>query len=101
MQVVDHLAAAPSDIYGKAVTLCGDGPLRGKLLGRGKEFSEQRNMPVFHIIYRGNVLLGHQEDVDRRFRIDIFEDNQVVIFMHNLSGSVPGDDLAKDAQHDW
>ncbi len=99
MDVVDHLAATSADIDCQPVALLSNSPLRGEVFGSRKEFSHERDMLVFHIVERRDVLLRYEEHVDRRSRIDIFEDHDLVIFMDDIGRRGLGNDLAKQTWH--
>src|ERR1019366_2580680 len=44
-----------------------------------------------------NMLLGNDEHVGRRFGVDVFEGEHLVVFVHLLRRNFPCDDLAEEA----
>ena len=99
MQVVDNLTTAPSDIDHQTVALGSDIPLCSQLFRYRKEFSHQRNMLIFQVVDRRDVGLGNEENVNQGLRLDIFEDEDLVIFIDDIGRLGLRDNLAKDTWH--
>jgi len=99
MDVINHLPAASTDVDGEPIALLGDGPLLGEPFGSGKKLAHEGNVNIVDIIHRGQVLLGDDEHVDRRFGGDVFEDDDVFIFVDNIGRLHFFGDLAKHTSH--
>lgn len=99
VDVIDHLPAASTDVDREPIALLGDGPLLGEPFSGGKKLAHEGNVTVVDIVHRGQVLLGDDEHVDRRFGGNVFEDDDVLIFIDNIGRLRFFGNLAKQASH--
>jgi len=99
VDVINHLPTASTDINGESIALLSDGPLLGEPFGGGKKLAHEGNVNIVDIIHRGQVLLGDDEHMDRRFGGDVFEDDHILIFVDDVGRLRFFGNLAKQASH--
>src|SRR5208282_987288 len=66
-------------------------PLGGQLLYHHQQMPGQRSIAFGQIGQRRNLLLGNDQDVNGRLRINVFESQAAVILVNNLGGNFPVD----------
>jgi len=99
VDMIDQLTTAPADIDREPVSLCHDIPLLRQVLGGEKEFPHDGGMSFIQVVDGGDVLFGDHEHVDRCRGLDVFENDDIVIFMDDVCRGALGDDLTEDTSH--
>jgi hypothetical protein len=98
MEMVDGLAAFGTGTDDDAIAFAE--ALLARNFGSGaQEVSEQGRIGGFRVGERGEVLLWDDEDVGRRFGIDVVEGEEVVVLFHLLRGDCAGYDFAEETVH--
>ena len=88
MEVVDGLAALVAHVEDQAIAPVADAGLPGNRCRCLKETAEEGAVLCRQLAGRGNVLLGDQEDVGRRARIDVVDGEEMVIFVDLRDGDL-------------
>jgi len=98
VEMVDSLAAVRAGVDDQAVAV-GEVLGAGDFHGCGEEMAEHGGVLRRGMGVGGEVLLGDEQDMDRRLRIDVREGEDVVILIEALGGDGTGCDFAEEAIH--
>ena len=90
------LAAVVFAIDDLAISRVADTFLSRDLGGVKNHLTEHRHVFRGQIVHRGDVLLGNNQEVDRRLRMDIVKNDNIVIFEDFGGGNFAGDDFTED-----
>jgi hypothetical protein len=95
--VKDDLARSGTDIDHQSVILESKG-FSGNLGGGGEQISDLER--VRNLVQSTRDFLGHAEDMNWRFRVDVFEGDVMVVFKDDAAGDFSSDDFFEDG-HVW
>src|SRR5688500_144046 len=82
--MVNFLAAASAYIDGEPVALLDNLPRCRKLLHHLEHMAHHRDVLGCEIVHRRDMCLGHEQDMDRPFGIDVLEHDEVIVLMHDI-----------------
>src|ERR1044071_4528220 len=69
-----------------------------RYLGRNQlAIANQFGIGLRRLINPDNMLLGDDQNVRRRLRLDVFKDESLLVFINFLGRNFAGDDLAEEA----
>ena len=77
-----------------------DAALLGNQAGASNHRAHELVISSLQIVQGRNVPFGNDQNVHRRFRLDVLECQQLIIFVHAFCGDFPGDNLAEQARHE-
>ena len=97
VNVKDSLARARVHIEDGPVPSPMSFPLPRDPGSRLEHLAQQQIVVGAHVVQRRDVFLRYNQHVNRRLRVDIFESQNLVIFVHSRRRDLAGDDLAKQA----
>jgi outer membrane protein insertion porin family len=93
--VINRLASARIHIEHRAIALLVDIRLHRKFLGHLEDLAYERIIFRHQVIQCRNVLLGHDQEMDRRLRPEVLECHHEVVFMHKVRGCITFDNPTK------
>jgi outer membrane protein insertion porin family len=93
--MVNRLARTGVHVEYRAVSLLVDIRLHRKFFGNLEHLADERIVFRHQVIQCRNVLLGHDQEMDRSLRPKILECHHEVVFMHKVCGCIAFDDPAK------
>jgi len=93
----NRLPGISSVIYDQAVSSRVKPLQFGKVPCNKEQVSYELLVPFFHVLYIRDMLLGHDQDVGGRLRIDVFECNCHFIAVYKLRRDPVFNDLAEKA----
>jgi hypothetical protein len=70
-------------------------PLLGKVSGDEEQVPDKLAISFVHTLYVPDMFIGHNQDVRRRLRIDVFECDGHIIAVYELRRDLAINDLAK------
>src|ERR1051325_4514660 len=94
MQMKNGLARAASIVHDGAVPLA-QFSVSGQFRSHQRDFSQERFVRVSRLLQRSKMLLRTNQNVGRRLRIDVFERENVGIFMEQLRRNLLGGNFAE------
>ncbi len=100
MEVEDGLSGAGADVEDGAVSLL-DVALAGDLGGRKVTTSDDFGVGDLGFFQSSKMFLGNDEDVRGSLRVDVFESEDVLVFVNFLGGDFTADNAAKEAVGGW
>jgi hypothetical protein len=96
VEVKDRLSGAGADVEDGAVSLL-DVALAGDLRGGEVTAADDFGIGVIGFFQSSEMFLGDDEDVRGRFGADVFEGEDMVVFVNFLGGNLAADDAAEKA----
>jgi hypothetical protein len=90
-----RLSGVPSVVDDQAVSVLCKPHLPRKVLRDKEQMSNEFPVICVHALYVRNMFIGHDQDMRRRLRIDIFEGNSPVIAVYELGWDLATGDHAK------
>src|SRR5262245_31650679 len=95
--MVDDLAALGPTVDAEPITALGQTPGFADRARRQEAASEELGVARLHRHDRAHVALGHDEQMDRRLRIDVLECEHRVVLVLDVAGRLARDDAAEHA----
>lgn len=96
MEVVDGLSAAATVVHHQAKALLEPAVPR-QSVGRGENPRDQVGVLGPDLDHPGHVPARDDQEVGRRLRLQVFDDDHLFVPVDHRGGGLPGDDLAEDA----
>ena len=96
VQVGNLLPAVPTRVDQQAITTFRDALLAGNFGSNAKESPQSRLIFRRYIVDRGDFLVGDNQDVKGRLRVDIFEGRHQFVLINNVGGDFAFDDFAEN-----
>ena len=100
MQVGHRFASVRAVVDHEPIARVLQAELGGDFRGFQKQMSQHLMIDRISFGDARNDFLGHDQDVDRRVRVYVFESQHKVVFINNLRGDLPGRDLLKRNSHE-
>ena len=97
MNVKNTLPRAGVDVEHSAPTFLLDTELLGEFLCNLNHVSDQYTIVWNDVVQGRDMLPGQYKNMDRRYRTDVIDCDDVVILVHQLRRNFALDDLAKQA----
>ena len=97
MYVKNRLTGIPSVVDDHSVTSFVETPFFCNRSGDEKKMSDKLAVSRVHALNVRDMLIGHDQDVRRRLRIDVFERNCHLVAVYELCGDLAINDLTKYA----
>src|SRR5437763_13786504 len=95
VDMVNRLARTGVHIEHRAISLLVDIRLHRKFFGNLEHLADEWSVFRHQVIQCRNVLLGHDQEMDRSLRPKILECHDEVVFMHKVCGCIAFDNPAK------
>lgn len=96
MEVENRLSSAGADIKNGAVSLL-DVALTGDLGGGQMAAADEFGVGGLGLFQSRKMLLGNDENVRGRLRVDVFKGENVVVLVNFLGRNLAADDAAEEA----
>ena len=100
MEVEDGLSGAGADVEDGAVSLL-DVALASDLGGCKVTTSDDFGVGDLGFFQSSKMFLGNDEDMCGSLRVDVFESEDVLVFVNFLGGDFTADNAAKEAVGGW
>ena len=100
MKVEYGLASAGPNVEDSAVSLL-DVALAGDVRGGEVATADEFRVRGFGFLQAVEMPFRDDEDVSRRLRADVFEGEDVIVFVNLLCGDLASDDAAEEARDSW
>ena len=97
MDMKDRLPGIPSVVDDQAIPTLVQSPTFSNVSGDKEKMSNKIAVPFTHALYVRDMFIGHDQDVRRRLRIDVFKCNRHLVVVHELRRDLAINDLAKKA----
>lgn len=85
MDMIDELAAAATDMEFELVAFFGKAEFLGHPLSGQNNLPQERLIGFGRVIHRFNVLFRDDQKVNRGFRVNVFENDNAIIFPDDIS----------------
>jgi hypothetical protein len=95
MQVKNTLTGVGTGINRHPKAAFGNAVIAGKLSGDLKNLADDRVVLWLDIEHAGDVLARNDQKMNRRLGIDVFKDDDVIVFKNDVRLYLLGDDAAK------
>jgi len=96
VKMEDGLSGAGADVENGAVTVL-DFARTGDICSNEMAASDEFGIGQFSFFQSREMFLGHDEDVRGRLRIDVFEGEDMFVFVHFFRRDFSSNDAAEDA----
>ncbi len=93
----NFLPGISSCVEDDSVSLFIDPDVTGNLAGLEQDMTQQVHFVIRKVIERSEVLLGYDQNVDRRLRVDVMERNDPVVLKDQLGRDLFIYDLTENA----
>jgi hypothetical protein len=86
-------------IHKQAIAPFGHALFFGDYFGGREHVADELFVFRQHVIHRGDLLIGHDQNVHRRLGVDIPKGGHLVITKDDIGGDFTLDDLAENSRH--